>query len=78
VTQHYIQTYRDTIRVHVTIQKAMKIRSLNRRGKQLTRDFYYNQRFSGQNQFAQTISPHTHGILLLPILENGADYVQYN
>jgi integrase/recombinase XerD len=60
VTQHYIQTYRDTIRVHVTIQKAMKIALLNRRGKQLKRyDFTIIKDLAVKINLHKTISPHT-------------------
>nr|WP_309758987.1 site-specific tyrosine recombinase XerD [Flavobacterium sp.] len=77
VTQHYIQTYRDTIRVHVTIQKGYEdTLFLNRRGKQLTRAMIFTiiKDLAVKINLHKTISPHTlRHSFATHLLENGAD-----
>ena len=77
VTQHYIQTYRDTIRVHVTIQKGYEdTLFLNRRGRQLTRAMIFTiiKDLAVKINLHKTISPHTlRHSFATHLLENGAD-----
>ena len=77
VTQHYIQTYRDTIRVHVTSQKGYEdTLFLNRRGKQLTRAMIFTiiKDLAVKINLHKTISPHTlRHSFATHLLENGAD-----
>ena len=77
VTQHYIQTYRGTIRVHVTIQKGYEdTLFLNRRGKQLTRAMIFTiiKDLAVKINLHKTISPHTlRHSFATHLLENGAD-----
>ncbi len=77
VTQNYIQTYRDTIRVHVTIQKGYEdTLFLNRRGKQLTRAMIFTiiKDLAVKINLHKTISPHTlRHSFATHLLENGAD-----
>ncbi len=77
VTQHYIQTYRDIIRVHVTIQKGYEdTLFLNRRGKQLTRAMIFTiiKDLAVKINLHKTISPHTlRHSFATHLLENGAD-----
>ena len=77
VTQNYIQTYRDAIRVHVTIQKGYEdTLFLNRRGKQLTRAMIFTiiKDLAVKINLNKTISPHTlRHSFATHLLENGAD-----
>lgn len=77
VTQNYIQTYRDIIRVHVTIQKGYEdTLFLNRRGKQLTRAMIFTiiKDLAVKINLNKTISPHTlRHSFATHLLENGAD-----
>ncbi|MFV8364187.1 site-specific tyrosine recombinase XerD [Flavobacterium sp. ZT3P35] len=77
VTQNYIQTYRDTIRVHVIIQKGYEdTLFLNRRGKQLTRAMIFTiiKDLAVKINLHKTISPHTlRHSFATHLLENGAD-----
>lgn len=77
VTQNYIQSYRDSIRVHVTIQKGYEdTLFLNRRGKQLTRAMIFTiiKDLAVKINLHKTISPHTlRHSFATHLLENGAD-----
>ena len=77
LTQKYIQIYRDTIRVHTTIQKGFEdTLFLNRRGKQLTRAMIFTiiKDLAVKINLYKTISPHTlRHSFATHLLENGAD-----
>ena len=77
VTQNYIQTYRNAIRIHITIQKGYEdTLFLNRRGKQLTRAMIFTiiKDLAVKINLNKTISPHTlRHSFATHLLENGAD-----
>ena len=76
-TQKFIVYYKETIRVHLNIQKGHEdTLFLNRRGKQLTRAMIFTiiKDLAVQIQLHKTISPHTfRHSFATHLLENGAD-----
>lgn len=76
-TQKYIETYKDLIRSHLTIQKGFEdTLFLNRRGKQLTRAMVFTiiKDLAVKINLQKTISPHTfRHSFATHLLENGAD-----
>lgn len=76
-TQKYIDTYKDLIRSHLTIQKGFEdTLFLNRRGKQLTRAMVFTiiKDLALKINLQKTISPHTfRHSFATHLLENGAD-----
>ena len=76
-TQKFILYYKETIRVHLNIQKGHEdTLFLNRRGKQLTRAMIFTiiKDLAVQIQLLKTISPHTfRHSFATHLLENGAD-----
>ena len=77
LTQKYIEIYKNTIRIHTTIQKGYEdIVFLNRRGKQLTRAMIFTiiKDLATKINLNKTISPHTlRHSFATHLLENGAD-----
>ncbi|WP_291274161.1 site-specific tyrosine recombinase XerD [Flavobacterium sp.] len=76
-TQKYIETYKDLIRNHISIQKGFEdTLFLNRRGKQLTRAMVFTiiKDLALKINLKKTISPHTfRHSFATHLLENGAD-----
>ncbi|CCG53899.1 Tyrosine recombinase XerD [Flavobacterium indicum GPTSA100-9 = DSM 17447] len=76
-TQKYIETYKDFIRNHGSIQKGFEdTLFLNRRGKQLTRAMVFTiiKDLALKINLKKTISPHTfRHSFATHLLENGAD-----
>lgn len=76
-TQKYIDTYKNLIRSHLTIQKGFEdTLFLNRRGKQLTRAMVFTiiKELAVKINLQKTISPHTfRHSFATHLLENGAD-----
>jgi integrase/recombinase XerD len=77
VTQKYIEIYRETVRIHVNIQKGYEdTLFLNRRGRQLTRAMIFTiiKNLAVVTKLNKTISPHTlRHSFATHLLENGAD-----
>jgi integrase/recombinase XerD len=77
VTQKYIEIYRETVRIHVNIQKGYEdTLFLNRRGRQLTRAMIFTiiKNLAVKIKLNKTISPHTlRHSFATHLLENGAD-----
>ncbi|SHG07100.1 integrase/recombinase XerD [Flavobacterium micromati] len=77
VTQKYIEMYRETVRIHVNIQKGYEdTLFLNRRGRQLTRAMIFTiiKNLAVKIKLNKTISPHTlRHSFATHLLENGAD-----
>ncbi|MBP4139600.1 site-specific tyrosine recombinase XerD [Flavobacterium geliluteum] len=76
-TQHYIELYRKTVRIHQTIKKgAEDTLFLNRRGNQLTRAMIFTiiKDLASKINLNKNISPHTlRHSFATHLLENGAD-----
>lgn len=76
-TQKYIETYKDLIRNHSSVQKGFEdTLFLNRRGKQLTRAMVFTiiKDLALKINLKKTISPHTfRHSFATHLLENGAD-----
>lgn len=76
-TQKYIETYKTTIRNHLSIQKGFEdTLFLNRRGKQLTRAMIFTiiKNLAIKINLTKNISPHTlRHSFATHLLENGAD-----
>jgi len=77
LTQKYIEIYKNTMRVHLSIQKGHEdTLFLNRRGKQLTRAMIFTiiKDLAVKVNLQKTISPHTfRHSFATHLLENGAD-----
>ncbi|TWI03127.1 integrase/recombinase XerD [Flavobacterium tiangeerense] len=77
VTQKYILLYKNTVRIHLSIQKGFDdTLFLNRRGKQLTRAMIFTiiKNLAVTIDLNKTISPHTlRHSFATHLLENGAD-----
>jgi integrase/recombinase XerD len=77
VTQKYISLYKDSIRVHLNIQKGHEdTLFLNRRGRQLTRAMIFTiiKELAININLNKAISPHTfRHSFATHLLENGAD-----
>jgi len=77
LTQKYIEIYKNTMRVHLPIQKGHEdTLFLNRRGKQLTRAMIFTiiKDLAVKVNLQKTISPHTfRHSFATHLLENGAD-----
>jgi len=77
VTQKYISLYKDSIRVHLNIQKGYEdTLFLNRRGRQLTRAMIFTiiKELAVIINLKKAISPHTfRHSFATHLLENGAD-----
>lgn len=77
VTQKYIHIYRESIRIHVNVQKGYEdTLFLNRRGRQLTRAMIFTiiKNLAVKINLKKTISPHTlRHSFATHLLENGAD-----
>jgi len=77
LTQKYITTYLNTIRVHIAIQKGYEdTLFLNRRGKQLTRVMIFTiiKKLTQKAGIKKSISPHTfRHSFATHMLQNGAD-----
>ncbi|MDX6182458.1 site-specific tyrosine recombinase XerD [Flavobacterium sp. Fl-77] len=76
-TQHYIELYQKTVRIHQTIKKgAEDTLFLNRRGNQLTRAMIFTiiKDLASKINLNKNISPHTlRHSFATHLLENGAD-----
>ena len=76
-TQKYIESYKNTVRIHLTIVKGHEdTLYLNRRGKQLTRAMIFTiiKRLAVKINLEKNISPHTlRHSFATHLLENGAD-----
>ena len=77
LAQKYITIYKETIRVHMPIQKGFEdTLFLNRRGRQLTRAMIFTiiNNLADLIELNKKISPHTFGhSFATHLLENGAD-----
>ncbi|PKB17631.1 site-specific tyrosine recombinase [Flavobacterium sp. 5] len=77
LTQKYMETYKNNVRVHVNIQKGFEdILFLNRRGRQLTRAMIFTiiKDLAVKINLNKSISPHTfRHSFATHLLENGAD-----
>ena len=77
ITQKYIHIYRESIRIHLNVQKGFEdTLFLNRRGRQLTRAMIFTiiKNLAVKINFKKTISPHTfRHSFATHLLENGAD-----
>ncbi|MCF6140533.1 site-specific tyrosine recombinase XerD [Flavobacterium sp. K77] len=77
LTQKYINTYKDHVRIHLNIQKGFDdTLFLNRRGRQLTRAMIFTiiKNLAVSIGLHKTISPHTlRHSFATHLLENGAD-----
>ena len=77
LTQKYIQIYKDTVRVHLTIKKGFEdTLFLNRRGNQLSRAMIFTiiKDLRAKINLNKNISPHTfRHSFATHLLENGAD-----
>jgi len=77
LTQKYIEIYKNTMRIHLPIQKGHEdTLFLNRRGKQLTRAMIFTiiKDLAIKINLQKTISPHTfRHSFATHLLENGAD-----
>jgi len=77
VSQTYIQIYRESIRIHVNVQKGYEdTLFLNRRGRQLTRAMIFTiiKNLAVKINLKKIISPHTlRHSFATHLLENGAD-----
>ena len=77
LTQKYIQIYKDTVRVHLTIKKGFEdTLFLNRRGNQLSRAMIFTiiKDLGAKINLNKNISPHTfRHSFATHLLENGAD-----
>ena len=77
ITQKYIHIYRESIRMHLNVQKGFEdTLFLNRRGRQLTRAMIFTiiKNLAVKINFKKTISPHTfRHSFATHLLENGAD-----
>jgi integrase/recombinase XerD len=77
LTQKYILLYKNTVRIHLKIQKGFEdTLFLNRRGKQLTRAMIFTiiKNLAFTINLNKTISPHTlRHSFATHLLENGAD-----
>lgn len=77
ITQKYINVYKNTVRVHLPIQKSHEdTLFLNRRGKQLTRAMIFTiiKDLAVTIHLNKSISPHTfRHSFATHLLENGAD-----
>ena len=76
-TQKYIESYKNTVRIHLNIVKGHEdTLFLNRRGKQLTRAMIFTiiKRLAIKINLEKNISPHTlRHSFATHLLENGAD-----
>jgi integrase/recombinase XerD len=77
VTQKYIEIYKNTVRMHLNIQKGHEdTLFLNRRGRQLTRAMIFTiiKDLAAKIELNKIISPHTfRHSFATHLLENGAD-----
>ena len=77
ITQKYIHIYRESIRIHLNVQKGFEdTLFLNRRGRQLTRAMIFTiiKNLAVKINLKKTISPHTfRHSFATHLLENGAD-----
>ena len=77
ITQKYIHIYRESIRIHLNVQKGFEdTLFLNRRGRQLTRAMIFTiiKDLAVKINLKKTISPHTfRHSFATHLLENGAD-----
>ncbi|MFV8327185.1 site-specific tyrosine recombinase XerD [Flavobacterium sp. ZS1P14] len=77
LTQKYIQIYKNTMRIHLTVKKGCEdTLFLNRRGNQLTRAMIFTiiKDLAGKIDLHKSISPHTlRHSFATHLLENGAD-----
>ena len=77
ITQKYIHIYRESIRIHLNVQKGFEdTLFLNRRGRQLTRAMIFTiiKNLTVKINLKKTISPHTfRHSFATHLLENGAD-----
>ena len=77
ITQKYIHIYRESIRIHLNVQKGFEDTAfLNRRGRQLTRAMIFTiiKNLAVKINLKKTISPHTfRHSFATHLLENGAD-----